>query len=241
MAIFLKQRNEYLFKTSHKYLWFGVLLCVFLLTFGTLTLIYKDLINQYPYVYGAIIIISILILGITPRLDKFLMRKFNNYFNGNDGEIEVEKVLSELPDKFQIIPDLQKPTGDNIDFVVVGPTGIFALEVKTPTKHSKIDFDGRNLTFNGRHGPKDPLNQTIGNATALGTYLQQQLANPLLFVKPVLVFASPQNLHFGLHKVDRGPQVICKEYLVELLTRKENITFSSAEVARIAETVKEFK
>lgn len=235
MAKFLKERENYLIKMARKYWgWALLLIIVICLIVGFLYYIrgYK-----VPIWIGIAVLISYIVIY---RLIGKFEKKGDDYYQGNEGEKKIGDILKNLPDNYSIIPDIKKPQGDNIDFVVVSPTGIYALEVKNPKHPSKVDFDGEQLTFNGKRWNKDPLSQTLRNAASLGDYLEKELNKPSLFVKPVLVFASHMDLHFGLKKINHVGQVICKEYLIELLTEEKTI-FSEQEVTNIAQKVREFE
>ncbi len=78
-------------------------------------------------------------LGIIPllaipfvsyKIYKFLA-KYRKYSKGIAGEVRVERVLRELDDSYILINNVRLPNGGgNIDHVVVGPTGVFAIETK---------------------------------------------------------------------------------------------------------------
>lgn len=239
MAKFLKNRSKYLTNTSIKLAITALLIPVIGMIIGqllpTINAAIKGNTNAQLIFLGITIptFLAIIILA------KYFEKQSDNYFTGDDGELKVERILKQLPDEYLIIPDLKKPRGDNIDFVVVGPTGIFALEVKK-WKHSyKIIFDRTDLTFDGEHLDKSPLKQARGNAIELGLYLRKALNNQLIFVKPVVVFASRQNLHFGLKEIGKGAYVICKEFLLELLTTKGKTELSATEREKISEKIVE--
>lgn len=82
----------------------------------------------------------------------------------------------------------------NLDHVVVGPAGVFAIETKTRRKGRarvgfmahEIIYDGRALSYpwgEDRHG----LDQALRQAEWLATHLQHQLGRPIP-VHPLLVF-----------------------------------------------------
>ncbi|NTU66874.1 MAG: NERD domain-containing protein [Candidatus Moranbacteria bacterium] len=59
-------------------------------------------------------------------------RDGKNYKQGGKGEGAIYYELLKLSDNYLVFQDVKFPTKDfNIDFVVVGPTGIFAIEVKS--------------------------------------------------------------------------------------------------------------
>ena len=74
--------------------------------------------------------VSIDLALMTIKLVK-LSSRYIKYKKGIMGEIEVEKALKALDDSYVIINNVRLPNGNgNIDHVVVGPTGIFAIETK---------------------------------------------------------------------------------------------------------------
>ena len=233
MAKFLKTRSRYLTLMSLKWVLIALLMLIIVIDITFLS----PLINQATngnmlaqwIALGVGIIIPIAFIGLAKHFE----RRSDNFFLGDDGELEVERILKQLPDEYLIIADLLKPSGGNIDFVVVGPTGIFALEVKKWSRSNRISFDGTDLTFNGKHWKNNPLKQARGNAIELGLYLRKKLNEHHIFVNSLVVFASRQNVHFGLKEVGKGAYVICKEFLLELLTAKGKTELSATEREKI--------
>lgn len=131
-----------------------------------------------------------------------------NTWLGQFGERIVAEALEPLKaDGFRIFHDV--PAGDaaasfNIDHVVVGPTGVFAIETKTRRKgraragfaESQIIYDGRALAYpwgEDRHG----LDQARRHATWLRESLEPLLGRPVP-VHPILAFP-------GWHVITRAP------------------------------------
>ncbi len=236
MAKFLKARSRYLKNKS-----IFILLC--LLLFAILMIIVAQYFLIHPIVTNILtsllILVAVLLFIIYWKKKSSYWEKISdNYDQGDTGELKIQKLLTQLPDDYQVLPDIQKPQGGNIDFVVVGPTGIFALEVKNYKGSAKIGFNGKSLTFSGKPLLKDPLGQTISNAITLSKFLKTELKQPYLSVMPVLVFAGHQILRFGLQPVKCNARVIRSEYLLELLTQKGNLAISAQEVERIAKEIK---
>lgn len=87
---------------------------------------------------------------------KLVEDKNNNTWGlGLEAEKSVGKSLRELPPEFKVIEDFDTGHG-NIDFVVIGPTGIFAIEVKATRGLLKYD---QQLLINGRIPQKDYIYQ----------------------------------------------------------------------------------
>jgi hypothetical protein len=90
-----------------------------------------------------------------------LIEKRDRYYLGYFGECSVAEYLDELKHDghfvFHDIPAKSTRYNFNIDHVVVGPTGLFAIETKTRSKYwpreakirEKIEFDGERLIFTG--------------------------------------------------------------------------------------------
>lgn len=106
-----------------------------------------------------------------------------------EGEEEIYKELIRLPDDFIFLSDFHKNKKGNVDFVVIGPTGIFAIESKN-TKKGKITLENDNIYINGSlFKDIDPLKQAYEEAMEIQKHLKESLALSLP-VTPVLVFAN---------------------------------------------------
>lgn len=82
----------------------------------------------------------------------------------------------------------------NIDHVIVGPAGVFAIETKTWRKFKdrdqRLEFDGEMLKLDGRPLPdrfKDPVCQSARNARRVAELLKSATARDFL-VRSVLTF-----------------------------------------------------
>ena len=140
-----------------------------------------------------------------------------NFKRGITGERNVREELKKLPDEYSFYQDIKVPSMiGNIDFVVIGPTGLFTLEVKN--KSGKINFEGNNLTLNKQDDQKD-LRQAKKGAVSLHEFLEKKLNIKLGFNYPVLVFTGQIDIHFGLEPKD-GVYIIQKSYLLKVLKEK---------------------
>jgi len=107
-----------------------------------------------------------------------------------EGEEEVYKELVRLPGEFLFFSDFHKNRKGNVDFVVIGPTGIYAIESKN-TKKGVITLDNDNIYINGSlFKDIDPLKQAYDESIQIQEYLKESLSLSLP-VTPVLVFANP--------------------------------------------------
>lgn len=119
-------------------------------------------------------------------------RSAQNYTLGAAGERSVADVLTDLGRMgYTALHDIPTDRG-NIDHVLIGPGGVFAIETKAWTKDetvrkNTITFDGRAVRKNG--GPPDdkPVRQAKAAAAWLGDRLRAGGVEGV-WVQPVLVF-----------------------------------------------------
>jgi hypothetical protein len=141
-------------------------------------------------------------------------RDFSSFRNGQKGESAVWYELEKLSDDFIIFQDVKIGERGNIDFVVLGPTGLFTLEVKS--HKGNINFNGTDLLKDNNVFERDVLSQTMAEALNLHSYLLVK-TNQELFIEPVLVFSNYRaRVHFGLNRV-KNIFVIQKKYLKKLI------------------------
>jgi hypothetical protein len=122
-------------------------------------------------------------------------QKHSNYSLGFMGERVVAEELNKLmASGFQVFHDFPAGPKWNIDHIVIGPTGVFAIETKTRRKRKapegkenyKVAFDGKRLVF--PNGPdENALNQAKANAQGLAVFLTKSIAEPVK-VTPILTF-----------------------------------------------------
>lgn len=146
------------------------------------------------------LIVILLLIGYVLDTFKFVENKYFNYFDGIFGEERVVKVLRQLPDEYTVFRNLQIRPKCDIDVVVIGPTGVYSLEVKSHI--GRIGFDGQHLTHNGKPFPeKNVLQQTMGEAMDVHDYLAGNV-NKDVFITPFIVFSSTHvGLRLGKEKI----------------------------------------
>lgn len=79
----------------------------------------------------------------------------------------------------------------DIDHLLIGPTGVYALETKTRSKKNgrddKIVYDGKKILINGFEDERDATKQAKGNAKTLHDLLLSETGINV-WVKPMVVF-----------------------------------------------------
>ena len=116
-----------------------------------------------------------------------LEKKESRFDNGIIGERTISRELEKLPDQYVVFRGLLVNDHQDIDCTVVGPTGVFAVEVKS--HKGTIGFDGERLMRNGRPFEKDFFHETMSEAVGLRGLLDRT-AKLDIFVEPIIVFSS---------------------------------------------------
>jgi hypothetical protein len=119
-----------------------------------------------------------------------LVRHRQDMYLGLDGELAVGQELNLLMlDGYRVFHDFPADNF-NIDHIVIGPNGVFAVETKGRAKPVKGDvniiYDGEGLKF-PTHYESEPLEQAKRQAAWLAKWLTSAVGSQVA-VKPVLVF-----------------------------------------------------
>jgi len=169
------------------------------------TLVFAALIGAWwAYIFREtafwpLVIITTLGLGYLLRVALQIRAQFpiyRNYKKGMIGERLVEEQLDEIRKAgFDVFHDfvLKDVHGtENIDHVIVGPSGIFTLETKNWSgkgvpQYDRITFDGETLKIGDYEQPDKYIKQPRRQAARLQGILQSEIREPL-WVVPILCF-----------------------------------------------------
>jgi len=171
-----------------------VLLGFFLLL---LVCVESILLSQLKFNIYTIFFIDLILLGIFYwTLKKWLP----SWEKGSIGESDVRRELKRLPPEYLHIADFHKDKKGNVDFVVIGPTGIYTIEVKN-TQEGLLTIEHEMLHINGSlFMGNNPLQQAYAEAMSIQDFLIQS-SKVFLPVIPILVFSNPKTkMHFGKQK-----------------------------------------
>lgn len=97
---------------------------------------------------------------------------YNTWGKGAGAELLEEKMLESLPQGYRFIKDFNTGHG-NIDFIVIGPSGIFTIEVKS--EKGLVSISNDQLFINGVISTKNYLKQTFAEKSWLSDYLYGNL------------------------------------------------------------------
>ena len=142
-----------------------------------------------PILYTTIALIAIAIATWKTKQGFSRMRQLRL---GAIGEEAVGQFLEEKmrPMGCQVFHDV---LGDsfNVDHIVVGPTGLFAIETKTHSKPMKgacnVKYDGDKITVNGATPDRDPIVQAKAEARWVSDLLEQSTGRRF-FVQPIVLY-----------------------------------------------------
>lgn len=190
MASVIGKSSGYLWRSAGKYylLSFAVVLLVLAGMVGALKLMTLAAASgSIGLVIGLLVLVKTLdiVFGKTP---KRLERTGDRYLRGRKGEVECGHILAKLPDSYTVFKDVTIDKYGNIDYVVVGPNGVWAVEVKN--HGGRVGFDGRAMTLNGKpFRDKDILRQANDEAMRLKRLLEPVLGHRL-YVGAILAFTN---------------------------------------------------
>ncbi len=185
--------------------------------------------NLTKYFFATLLIATYLALHKKINKELLLQLDFNN---GLLGEQSVENILQKLPDDYTIYENVILPgKQSNTDFVIVGPNGIFVVEVKS--HKGRISYDGIQLLRYGKRFEHNFLWQAKGEARDVSKYLKDNGVNEIT-VEPLLVFSNKfVSIHFGKKPLD-GVHVIGTKWLLETVQNiKKHQTIPSNQLLRI--------
>jgi hypothetical protein len=119
-----------------------------------------------------------------------LVPRARRLVRGERGELHVAEVLDDLhPFGYRAFHDLVRD-GFNIDHVVVGPGGVFAVETKFRSGEGEITFrNGEGLFVDGVPEEKDSLKQARANAADVNRLIKETCGIDE-WVNPVVVFVG---------------------------------------------------
>jgi hypothetical protein len=118
------------------------------------------------------------------RIDR-LERERSNWRSGAEGERAVAAVLDQLPKAFVVFHDFNTVRG-NFDHLVIGPTGIFAIETKN--WRGKIEADaGGELLRDGKPASRPYVKQLLARVMAVREQAMV-LSGREMFIQGVMVF-----------------------------------------------------
>jgi hypothetical protein len=131
---------------------------------------------------------------------------------------------------FRVVHDITD-TGFNIDHVVVGPPGVYAIETKFRSGSGEIEFrNGEGLFVGGREEERDSLKQARGSAYTVSQLLKEH-AGVNVYVKPLVVFVGDWTIKNKWRDTDA--RVLTEAQLANYFANQDQPKLTRAEIALI--------
>ena len=184
MAKILGEPARYLSAEHTKKLRYMFLFFLFILLFGWITGYVVGSGNLYWLLSWPILLIA---YWIAYKEIKELDKQRLDLRKGAVGEAIVSYILESFPDDFRVIHDLSTAHG-NLDHVVIGPTGVFAVDAKN--WRGVITADGNDeILLNGKPTDKPAVKNFMRNIMCVKEKVKT-LSNLETYFHGLLVFTS---------------------------------------------------
>lgn len=184
---------------------------------------------------GAALAIHAVVIAV---LIKFLLGVFSRIkvrMQGAGGELGVKLTLKGLDDRFRVLGSVVIGNKGDIDFVVIGPTGVWVIEVKSHKGRIRIE-NGR-LLRDGKQFDKNFIRQVWGATYALKDELRGRFPKTL-HMQPLVVFSSPYaKLGIEWNKTE-DVYVVGLDQLVRLIERQEVQRLTADDIERITDAIR---
>ncbi|OGM08142.1 hypothetical protein A2159_01880 [Candidatus Woesebacteria bacterium RBG_13_34_9] len=175
-------------------------------------------------------IFKLLLVMVLFLLASLSLRRSNKFIAGQTGEKDIEFELKKLGENFVCINSGLETGRGNIDKIVIGPTGVWTLEVKS--HKGNIIFERDTLLINNHFTEKDFLKQAYAEAKYLEDLIKEKL-NLQIKVQPVLVFSNKfAKVNLGL-KTYKGVYVVGKNWLNKLITETHTKSLGQETILKI--------
>jgi hypothetical protein len=143
-----------------------------------------------PHPGIATVVAVIVLFFVVPRIRRSL-RFVDRLGKGVQGEKIVAEALEELKAYgYRVFHDLEGE-GFNVDHVVIGPAGVFAIETKMRTKpggrQATVEYDGQRVLVAGLEPDRNPVEQARASARHVSRRLREVTGEPIP-VRPVVLF-----------------------------------------------------
>jgi hypothetical protein len=216
MAIHHGRQSEHLKRQSnfYKYEAFNAAAGIYMLAVLTLKVFFEHTINL-ALIIGALIFVGP-IIGFAYLAYRYFKKKQVNYDVGLKGEGSIYYSLLKLTNDYYVFQDVKINRKSNIDFVVLAPTGIFAIEVKANS--GRIECNNGKLYVNEKKLRKNIIGQAQGGAMQV-----KEVLNNVEFVDPVLVFTSINAIIDNSAILCNKVRLVNKNWLINYITSKPRI------------------
>jgi len=162
------------------------------------------------------------------------MPRARNLVRGERGELKVAEALEELRVAgYRVFHDIRRD-GFNIDHVVVGPAGVFAIETKFCSGCGVINFrNGQGLFVNNQpwQGVRDPVTQARGNAAEIRKLIKENCTVNVM-VTALVVFVGEWRVNEKWQTTDA--RVVSESQLLRYFEQQDQPQLTRSEIKLVA-------
>ncbi len=211
MAHYYDCSDGYLKKHAFK----PAIIFLYVTFFSILVLIlmyYNAKLTKNSLAMSMVFLTGVYIYNSSNKFARAVIKYSRSYFLGWFGERKIGKILQKLPNDFHVFYDVKLPEeSGNVDYVVIGPPGIFAIEVK---------YYKRSWSTHGQHFRNKK--QTNNGAKNIHNYLVRAGID-IPWVKAVLVRAHTKSI---THTHDKTTDVLgyknVENYFINMVDKNIN-------------------
>jgi hypothetical protein len=179
--------------------------------------------------------LTLILILIFFTLELKILQRAENFIKGLGGEGDVVVALRSLPEEYKFINNVVLGKRGDIDLVVVGPTGIWALEVKKVRGSITSGYDRVYV----RHFPVNYINQVWRETYDLKDSLKKKFGYDFR-IQPVLVFScKDKNMCTSSEQV-KGVYVVPVSKIKDLVTNKSLEAIGEPERNKIVDYLKQY-
>jgi hypothetical protein len=184
---------------------------------------------------GAAIAIHMVIVILLLKFLWSTIKDIQVRVQGAGGELGVRMTLRGLDDRFRVLGSVVIGNKGDMDFIVVGPTGVWVIEVKS--HKGRIRIENNRLLRDNKPFDKDFIRQVWGATYALKDEMKKRVSMNL-HIQPVVVFSSPYaKLGIELNKADDA-YVIGIDQLIRLVEHRDVQRLGADEIERITNAIR---
>ncbi len=181
--------------------------------------------------YGLIAFAILLAAKIIRPSQKKHKKKATYVPPATENDVEVE--FAKLPEEFTVYKDLLLE-GEKIEYTVIGPNGLFVIEVKD--HNGSVSNDGNRLKLNNDKPPFDFTKDVWTHLYTLKEYLEGCLENSP-YVRPILCFSAA---YVKVRRPVKGLGIVNFKYIASHIQRQKGV-LSDQEVADMKAAIEKLK
>ena len=185
---------------------------------------FQGVAESAPRIVLEVSVALIFLTGLIISLIK-IEKKLNKFRLAYEGELAVAQEIDQLLKLgYEVFHDFVVEGRFNIDHIIVGPSGVYAVETKTRSKidkykgkdKSRLIFNGSELSFPGWH-EKKPIEQAVLQAKWLGQWLAESAAENAE-VKPVVAVPG-----WYVETTEKSPVIVVSPVLIKQVMAKDKV------------------